>query len=85
MKNLPPDSGREMKFTRRAFLRVALLTGIGAGAYIVNENTRAVGFERYMRWLSRGAGARFFAPNARVALAACPAYDSDVLARLREA
>ena len=76
-----------MKFnlTRRAFLRLALLTGIGASAYIVNENTRSVGIERYLRWLTRGAGARFFAPNARVALAACATYDADILTALRDA
>lgn len=71
--------------SRRAFLRLALLTGIGAGGYIVYENTKAVGTERYLRWLSRGAGARFFAPNARVALASSPSYDTDILTPLREA
>lgn len=75
----------ETKLTRRAFLRLALLTGIGAGAYIVYENTKAVGTERYLRWLSRGAVARFFAPNARVALASSPSYDADILTPLGEA
>ncbi len=75
----------ETALTRRAFLRLALLTGIGAGAYIVYENTKVVGADRYFRWMARGAALRFFAPNARVALAACPSYDSDILASLREA
>lgn len=71
--------------SRRAFLRLALLTGIGAGAYIVYENTKVVGTERYLRWLSRGAAARLFAPNARVALASASSYDADILTPLRDA
>jgi len=78
---MKPDT----KLSRRAFLRLALLTGIGAGAAIVYENTKVVGTERYLRWLSRGAAARFFAPNARVALAAAPSYDADILTPLRDA
>lgn len=75
----------ESLLTRRAFLRLALLSGIGAGAAIVYENTKSVGTERYLRWLARGANARLFAENARVALTACPVYDADILAALREA
>ncbi len=73
----------EARLSRRAFLRLALLTGIGAGAYIVYENTKVVGFAQWMRWMSRGTVSRFFASNARVALGACASYDSDILNCLR--
>lgn len=71
--------------SRRAFLRLALLTGIAAGAGIIYKSTESVGFERWFRWMWRGNSARFFAPNARVALVSCAAYDADILAVLREA
>lgn len=66
-------------------MRLALLSGIGAGSAIIYEKTKFVGIQRYMRWLTRGTNARLFAAKARVALAACPGYESDVLTSLREA
>lgn len=72
------------KISRRAFLRLALLSGIGAGAYIVNRNTEIVGFSQWFRWMARGSALRMFSPNARVALGACPTYDADILTSLRE-
>ena len=66
-------------------MRLALLTGIAAGAGVVYKATEPAGFERWFRWMVRGNLARFFAPNARVALAACASYDADVLASLRTA
>ena len=74
-----------MNLSRRGFLRLALLSGIAAGAGVIYKSTEAVGFERWFRWMVRGNTARLFAPRSRVALAACPAYDSDVLAALRTA
>lgn len=73
----------ETTISRRAFLRLALLSGIGAGAYIVYKNTEPVGFTQWFRWMSRGTALRFFAPDARVALGACASYDSDILTCLR--
>ena len=73
------------RISRRAFLRLALVSGIGAGAYVIYDKTRAIGADRYFRWMARGAAARFFAPNARVALASVPSYDSDILTPLRDA
>lgn len=75
----------ETRVSRRAFLRLALLSGIGAGAYIAYRNTEVVGFNQWFRWMARGASLRFFSPNARVALGACPTYDADILAVLRDA
>jgi uncharacterized protein (DUF362 family) len=75
----------ENGLTRRAFLRLALLTGIAAGAGIIYKSTESVGFDKWFRWMVRGNVARWFAPNARVALAACASYDADVLSAVRAA
>jgi uncharacterized protein (DUF362 family) len=72
------------RISRRAFLRLALLSGVGAGAYIIYKNTEAVGFDSWFRWMSRGAVSRFLASNARVALGACASYNADVLSILRD-
>ncbi len=69
--------------SRRTFLRVALLTGIAAGAGVIYKATEPVSFDKWFRWMMRGNLARFFAPTTRVALAACASYDVDVLAALR--
>lgn len=69
-----------LRLSRRAFLRLALLGGIAAGAGVIYESTEAVGFTRWFRWMLRGNAARLFAPPSRVALAACSSYDADVLA-----
>ena len=80
---MKPETG--LKLSRRAFLRIALLTGIAAGAGVIYKSTESVGFERWFRWMVRGNLTRIFAPNARVALAACASYDGDVLAAMRAA
>ena len=78
-------SNFQFPISRRAFLRLALLTGIAAGAGVIYESTKVVGFERWFRWMARGNLARWFAPNTRVALTACASYDADVLAAVRAA
>lgn len=75
----------KLRLSRRAFLRLVLLTGIAAGARVIQQATEPVGFERWFRWMVRGNLARWFAPNARVALAACAAYAADVLGAVRAA
>lgn len=75
----------ENGITRRAFLRLALLTGIAAGASVIYKATEPVGFDRWFRWMLRGNLARFFAPPTRVALAACATYEADVLGAVRAA
>ena len=79
------ESKIENGLSRRAFLRLALLTGIAAGAGVIYKSTEAVGFERWFRWMVRGNLARLFAPNVHVALAACASYDADVLGSLHAA
>ncbi len=72
-----------MHLTRRDFLRLALLSGIAAGAGVIYKTTEPAGFTNWFRWMARGNVARFTAPRARVALGACESYDVDVLAVLR--
>ncbi|MBI4790883.1 MAG: DUF362 domain-containing protein [Chloroflexi bacterium] len=79
------EQDMKWRLSRRAFLRLGLLGGIAASARVIYQSTEAVGFERWFRWMLRGRAARFFAPPARVALAACPSYDADILAALRGA
>ena len=43
-----------MKLSRRAFLRLALLTGIVGGASVIYESTKSVGFANWFRWMLRG-------------------------------
>jgi len=75
----------ENKISRRAFLRLALLAAIGGvGAYLY-KSAEPVGLDKMLRWLWRGQVARWFAPQSRVALAACPAYDADILSALGRA
>jgi len=75
-----PKSG----LSRRAFLRLALLTGIAAGAGVVYKATEPAGFDRWFRWMVRGNISKYFGGTSRVALGACPSYDSDILAVLRD-
>jgi uncharacterized protein (DUF362 family) len=72
------------RLSRRAFIRLALLTGIGASTAAIYRNTEKIGFIDWVRWTLRGETERF-APPARVALAACPSYDADILGALRQA
>ncbi|MDE3089959.1 MAG: DUF362 domain-containing protein [Chloroflexota bacterium] len=76
-----PTSG--IRLSRRAFLRLALLGGIGAGAAVIYKQTEFVGFDNWFRWMVRGNAARIFGGRSRVALAACASYEADVLAALR--
>jgi uncharacterized protein (DUF362 family) len=85
MRDKSPISNLHLPISRRAFLRLALVTGIAAGASVIYKATEPVGFERWFRWMLRGNLARFFAPNARVALAACASYDADVSGAVRAA
>lgn len=71
-----------MKISRRALFRLALGGGILAGGAVVYEQTKNVGFDKWARWMLRGQTARF-APASRVALAAVPSYDADLVGAVR--
>jgi uncharacterized protein (DUF362 family) len=78
-------SESSFRLSRRAFLRLALLGGIGAGAAIIYKQAEPVGVAKMLSWMLRGELARLTAPPSRVALAACASYDADVLGSLRGA
>ena len=70
------------KISRRTLLRLALASGIFAGGAVIYKQTESVGLDKWLRWMLRGQTARF-TPSARVALAAVPLYDADVLSAIR--
>jgi uncharacterized protein (DUF362 family) len=70
--------------SRRAFLRLALLTGIGAGAAYLEHLTQPVGTVTYVRWLLSGAYQQALGKPALVALGECPSYQADILGTLRQ-
>ncbi len=70
--------------SRRGFLRLALLGGIGAGATVIYKNTESWGLSNWLRAMLRGQVARFTSAP-RVGLAACASYDADILGALRKA
>jgi uncharacterized protein (DUF362 family) len=78
-------SENRFRISRRAFLRLALLTGIAAGAGVIYKATEPVGLDKMLRWMMRGYETKLFSAKSRVALAACASYDSDILGALRAA
>ncbi|MBI5304330.1 MAG: DUF362 domain-containing protein [Chloroflexi bacterium] len=72
------------RLSRRAFLRLALLGAIAGGVAYIAKAIEPVGLN-WLAWMARGYATKTFAPRARVALAACPSYDADVLDALRRA
>ncbi len=63
--------------SRRTFLRLALLAGIGGGAAVIDRATQPVGFPTWLRWLAQGYRHRFLGPRSTVAVMACPDYDDE--------
>ena len=70
--------------SRRAFLRLALLTGIGAGVVALDRLSQPVGAPTYVRWLLSGRYQRYFGKPAIVALGECKSYQGDVLGTVRQ-
>ncbi len=68
--------------SRRAFIRLALLGGIGAGAVYIQRQTAGMGLVNFLRWMIRGQLQRIKPPSV-VGLAKCSSYDVDLLASLR--
>lgn len=69
--------------SRRAFIRLALLGGIGAGAIYIQHQTSGLGLLNFLRWSIRGQLQRFKSP-AIVGLSKCTSYDEDLVSALRE-
>lgn len=69
--------------SRRAFLRLALLTTIAASAVTLDRVTQPFGLARALPWLARGKARKLAGKPSVVGLALCPGYD-DVLDCLRD-
>jgi uncharacterized protein (DUF362 family) len=73
------------RLSRRAFIRLATLGGIGIALAALEQQTRPIGAVRYIRWGAGGQVQRLAARPAAVALGNCPTYDgAAVLDCLRE-
>ena len=70
------------RLTRRGFLRLAVLAGLGVAAAAFERVVRPVGAANYLRWVTRGIEQRIAAP-VRVALGTCSGYGDDLLSCLR--
>jgi uncharacterized protein (DUF362 family) len=69
--------------SRRAFIRLALLGGIGAGLTYIQHSTGDYGTLNFIRWSLRGQLQRI-RPPAIVGLAKCSSYDDDLVSSLRD-
>ena len=70
--------------SRRAFLRLTLMTGIGAGVFAIDRLAQPVGFATWMSWMVGGWRRRYLGPRSTVSVVACPDYGQHLLARLEE-
>lgn len=71
--------------SRRAFIRLATLGGIGVALAVLERQTRPLGPVRSVRWAARGQAQRVTGRPAVVAIGECPSYDgAAVLDSLRE-
>jgi hypothetical protein len=66
------------RLTRRAFLRLLLLAGIGGGLAFAERRTQPAGLRQFLTWLLRGWRRRV-EPPATVALGASLSYDEALL------
>ena len=70
------------KISRRAFLRLGLLSAIGAGLVYYQRFTRPIGVVTFTRWMLRGRFQQTIGKKAVVALGECPSYQANLLERL---
>ncbi len=84
MAQQEPAPGRPRRLSRRAFLRIAAFTGIGAALVALERASQPMGLGNLLRWTIREQASRIFAAPAVVGLAHCPSY-ADALDALREA
>lgn len=71
------------KVSRRTFLRLALLGGIGAGSAYIHHQTAGMGIVNFLRWSLRGQ-LQWLRPPAIVGLGKCSTYDEDLVSYLRD-
>jgi len=70
------------KISRRTFVRIALLGGIGAGAFYIERQTAGLGLLNFLRWTIRGQLQRLKPPSI-VGLAKCASYNEDLHSYIR--
>ncbi len=70
-------------FSRRAFIRMAMLGGIGAGVAYIQHQTSEMGLLNFLRWSIRGQ-LKKLEPAAVVGLGRCDSYDADLHKALRD-
>jgi uncharacterized protein (DUF362 family) len=73
-----------LRLTRRQFLRLAVLGGLGVAAAAFERVSRPVGAGNYVRWVVRGQGQRLAGRPAAVGLGRCASYGDDLRGCLRE-
>jgi len=71
------------RLTRRRFLRLAAIAGLGAALVAADRATQPFGLARLTYWGARGRAQELTGKPATVGLARCPSYD-DALPCLRE-
>jgi uncharacterized protein (DUF362 family) len=71
------------KISRRAFIRLALLGGIGAGAAYIQHQTSGMGLLNFLRWSIRGQLQKL-KPASVVGIGQSASYDEDLLSSLRD-
>src|SRR4030066_495139 len=69
--------------TRRAFIRLTLLGGIGAGLAYMQHRTADLGMLNFIRWSFRGQLQRIRRPTT-VGLAKCASYEEDLVQILHD-
>jgi uncharacterized protein (DUF362 family) len=69
--------------SRRTFIRLALLGGIGAGLAYIQHQTAGFGMLNFLRWSLRGQLQRL-RPTAIVGLGKCSSYDEDLVSYIRD-
>lgn len=72
------------QISRRNFIRIVTLAGIGTGIAVLNRITQPVGALQFTKWTIRGKYREYLAPEAIVGIAACPTYQEDILGCLRD-
>jgi uncharacterized protein (DUF362 family) len=72
----------KLNLSRRAFIRLSLLGGIGAGLAYIQHQTAGMGTINFIRWTLRGQEQKL-KPAAIVGLGKCSSYDADLLSSIR--
>src|SRR4030042_2332455 len=70
------------KISRRTFIRLGLLGGIGSGLAYIQHKTSDFGMLNFLRWRLRGELQNITHP-AVVGLEKCTSYDDDLVTKLR--